>query len=84
MQTSSLLKKNSSGDENLKAFVMHMTSFNLNLMSIHPAGKAQIALLIIEKMQIPSKYLDFSDVFSKKKVSILSEVIEINQHTIKL
>ena len=35
-------------------------------------------------MQIPFKYLKFSDVFSKKKALILLETTELNQHAIKL
>ena len=40
-------------DENVEAFVVHMTSLSLNLILIHPAQKAQIALLVIEEVQIP-------------------------------
>ena len=40
MQTSSLLEKNSPGDENVEAFVVHVTSFSLNLMPIYPAREA--------------------------------------------
>ena len=52
MQTSSLPEKNSPGDEIVQVFVVYMTSLSLNLMPIHPAQKAQIALLVIEKVQI--------------------------------
>ena len=84
MQTFSLLEKNSSRDENVEAFVIPMTSLSLNLMPIHPAQEAQIALLIIKEMQIPSKYLDFSDVFLEERPSILPEAINLNQYTIEL
>ena len=30
-------RKNSPGDENVEAFVVHVTSLNLNSMPIHPA-----------------------------------------------
>ena len=53
MQTFSLLEKNSPGDENVKAFVVHVTSLSLNSMPIYPAQEAQIALLVIEEVQIP-------------------------------
>ena len=35
-------------------------------------------------MQISTKYLDFLNVFSEIKVLVLSIIIELNQHTIKL
>ena len=61
-----------------------MTSLSLNLMSIHIAQKAQIALLVVKKVKISNKYLDLSDVFLKKKILILLEIIELNQHAIEL
>ena len=84
MQISSLPEKNLSGNENIIAFLVHVTSFNLNLMPIHLAKEAQIALLVIGEVQILSEYLDFFDIFSKKKALILPEVPEMNQHAIKL
>ena len=69
-------------DKHVEAFVIHVTF--LLTMAIHPAKKAQIALLIVEEMKIPTNYLDFSDVFSKKKASILLEITELNQHAIEL
>ena len=65
-------------DENVKAFVVHVTSLSLNLMPIHPAKKVQIVLLVIEKVQIPSKYPDFLDIFLEEKALILLKVIEFN------
>ena len=53
-------------------------------MAIHPARKAQIASLVAEKVQIPSEYSDFSNVFLEKKALILLEVIELNQYAIEL
>ena len=84
MQTPSLPEKNPPGNENVEAFVVHVTSLNLNSMPIHPARKAQIALLVIEEVHIPSEYSDFSDVFSEEEASILPEVTEMNQHAIEL
>ena len=54
MQTSSLPEKNLLGDEKVEVFIMHMKSFSLNLMLIHPAQKAWIALLVIKEVQIPT------------------------------
>ena len=52
IQISSLPEKNLPRDENVKAFVVHVTSLSLNLMPIHPAQEAQIALLVVEEIQI--------------------------------
>ena len=71
-------------NENIEAFVMHMTSLSLNLLPIHPTWEAQIGLLIAKEVQILFKYLDFLDVFSKKKALILLEVTELNQYAIEL
>lgn len=35
-------------------------------------------------MRILTKYLDILDVFLKKKALVLSEITELNQHSIKL
>ena len=40
-------------DENVEAFVVHVTSLSLTSMPIHPAREAQIASLVIEEVQIP-------------------------------
>ena len=61
---------------------MHMT-FLLKI-AINSAKKAQITLFIIKKVQILSKYLNFSDVFSEKKALILSKVTNLNQYATKL
>ena len=53
-------------------------------MAIHPAKETQIASLIAKKMQILSKYSDFSDVFLEEKALILLEITALNQHAIKL
>ena len=53
-------------------------------MSIHPAEKAKIALLITEKMNILTNYLYFSDIFLEKKALILLEITDLNQYAIKL
>ena len=71
-------------DENVEAFVVHVTSLSLNSIAIHPAREAQIALLVAKEAKIPTKYSDFSDVFSEEKASILPEATEMNQHAIEL
>ena len=53
-------------DEHIEAFVVHVSSLSLgSKMTIHPAWKAQIALLLAKKVTIPAKYLEFADAFSK-------------------
>ena len=50
-------------DENVEAFVVHVSSLRSRI-NIHPAKKAQLALLLTKKVTVPTKYLDFADVFS--------------------
>ena len=71
-------------DENLEAFVLHMTSFSFNSILIQLARKAQKALLIAKKVKIPTNYLDFLDIFSEKKALVLPKITELNQHAIEL
>ena len=53
-------------------------------MAIYPAREAQIALLIAKKVKISTEYLDFSDVFSKKKTLVLLKITDLNQYTFKI
>ena len=71
-------------DENVEAFVVHMTFFSLNSMPIYPAREAQIALLVAKEVKIPTKYSDFSDVFLEKKALILPKDTNLNQYAIEL
>ena len=71
-------------DENVEAFVVHVTSLSLNSMPIYQAREAQIASLVIKEVQIPSEYSDFSDVFLEEKASILPKATNLNQHAIEL
>ena len=70
-------------DKKVEVFVVYMTSFKLNLMPIHLVQKAQIALLIAKEVKILIKYLDFLNVFLKKKALVLLETAESNQYVIK-
>ena len=60
-----------------------MASF-ISKMSIHPAWKAQIALLIAKEVIVSAEYSDFADVFSKESAEVLPKRIKINKHVIKL
>ena len=65
-------------DKNVEVFVMHMTSFSLNLILINSAQKTQMALLVSKKVQIPGKYSDFLNIFLEKKALILLETTNLN------
>ena len=69
-------------NKHIEAFMVDMTF--LLIIAIHSVKKAQIALLVPEKVQIPSKYSDFSDVLLEKKALILPKATKLNQYTIKL
>ena len=57
-------------DENMKAFLMHVSSMRLRI-TILPARKAQIALLLAKKVSILAQCLDFANVFLEKSANIL-------------
>lgn len=71
-------------DEHFEAFLIYIISLSLSLILINLAKNSQIALLITKKIKIPAEYLDFSDVFLEKKTLVLSELIKLSQHAIKL
>ena len=52
-------------------------------MSIHPAKKAQLALLLTKKVTVPTEYSDFADVFLEKSANILLAQTGANEHAIK-
>ena len=70
-------------DENVEAFVMNVSSLRLR-MTIHPVRKAQLASPSTKEVSMPTKYLDFADVFLKKPAKILSERTGANKHAIAL
>ncbi len=53
---------------------------------MHPSKRAQIAHLKADKAptKVPSKYADFTDIFSLKLTAELPEHTEINNHAIEL
>ena len=59
-------------NKNIKAFVMYVSFLELK-MTIYPARKAQLALLLAEKVTVPAEYLDFANVFLEKSANILPE-----------
>ena len=70
-------------DKNIKPFVVHV-SFLGSRMTMHPARKAQLALLSAKEVTVLAKYSDFADVFSKKSANVLSEQTKVNKHLIEL
>ena len=65
-------------NENIKAFIIYVTSLSLNFMPIYLAQEAQIALLLTKKVKFLTKYLDFLDIFLKKKTLVLLKIIKLN------
>ena len=53
-------------------------------MSIYPASKASIALLLAKKVSVSKEYTDFLEVFSKESAVMLLERLDINKHAIDL
>ena len=53
-------------------------------MSIHLARKAQLALLLAEKVTVSAEYSDFADVFLEKSANVLPEQTRANEHIIEL
>lgn len=70
-------------DRSKKVFVVYVAHLG-SKMSIYSAWKTQIALQVVEKVIIPAKYSDFSDVFSKESITELFKHFDINKHSINL
>ena len=72
-------------NEKIEAFIVFISSLSLGLkMTIHLARKAQITLLLVEKVTTLAEYSDFADIFSKKLAEVLSEQTRANKHVIVL
>ena len=69
-------------NNNIKAFMVYISSLGLKII-IHLARKAQVALLLVKKIFILTKYSGFDNDFSKKSANILSKQIRANKHSIK-
>ena len=70
-------------DENIEAYVMHVSSLGSRI-NIYLARKAQLALLLTEKVTISTEYSDFANVFLKKSANVFPERIGANEHAIEL
>lgn len=73
-------------DKNIKAFVIHVTFFNLSTLIrlVNSAKETQIFWLIAKKVKILAKYSNFLDDFLKKKALLLLKITNLNQYAIKL
>lgn len=68
-----------------KVFIIHISFLGLgSKISIDLAWKAQIALLVVEKVTILAKYLNFANVFLEKLAIELLKYLVINKHSINL
>ena len=69
-------------DGNIKHFMVHISFLRLR-MTIDPARKAQMALLLAKKVTIPVEYSDFADMFLEKSANIILVQTGVNEHNIK-
>ena len=53
-------------------------------MTIYPARKAQLALLLAEEVTVIAENLDFANVFLEESANIFPEQTGANQHAIDL
>ena len=70
-------------DENIEAFVMYVSSLELRI-TIHPAKKALMALLLAKKVTVLGKYSDFANVFLEKSANVFLEQTGVNEYKIML
>ena len=70
-------------DKNIELSLVYISFLGLK-MTIHTIKKAQMALLLAEKVTVPVKYLDFDNVFLEESAYILPKQTRVNEHAIKL
>ena len=63
-------------NKDVEAFIEYITF--LLIIVIYQTKKTQIALLIIKKVKIPTKYLNFLDIFLEKKALVLLKTTNLN------
>lgn len=69
-------------NKNIKTFIIYVIFLSFNLINLFK--KAQISLLLIKKITILSKYLDFFNIFLEEKTLKLLKLTKLNHHAIKL
>ena len=62
---------------------MYVSSLRSKI-TIYLVKKAQMVLLLVKKVTVPAKYLDFTNIFSKKSSNILLKQTGVNEHAIEL
>ena len=66
-------------DENIEAFVVHISSSSLGpKMKIHSSKTAEIVFLLAEKVTVLPKYLEFVDIFSQRIQRDTTKTYRIN------
>ena len=65
-------------------FVVYMAALSMVDSNIHPFWHTQIALLKAEEVTIPSKYADYTNIFSSNFATKLPKYTRINDHLINL
>ena len=63
--------------------MLHVSSLRLTI-TMHLVRKVQLALLLAKKVTVPTRYLDFADVFSEKSANVFPEQTKANEHVIKV
>ena len=71
-------------NKNNETFVVYMAALSIVDSNVYPSWHAQIALLEAKKVTIPSKYADYTNVFSPNSTAELPEHTGINDHPIHL
>lgn len=66
-----------------KAFIIHIAYLSLKII-IYLAWEAQIIFLIIKKIDILAKYLDYANVFLEKSAVELPKHCNINKYFMNL
>lgn len=70
-------------NENVKAFIAHIGSLAAEI-TIYLARKVELFFLLVKKIIISAKYLDFANIFPKKLPQMLCKQSRANKHIIKL
>ena len=70
-------------DENIEAFVVHVSSLGLRI-SIHPTRETLLVLLLTKEVTVLVEYSDFADVFSDMSANVHPEQIGANEDAILL
>ena len=71
-------------NEDNEIFVVHMVALSIVDSNIHPSWHTQITLLEIKKVIIPSKYANYTNIFSPDFVAELLKYTGINNHLTNL